>query len=213
MVRVKICGLTNAEDAVRSCQYGADLLGFIFAKGSPRTVEPDTAKGIIHQLPAHIGKTGLFKDTALDEVRECVLFCGLDHVQLHGDESPEYCAELKRTLRGTVDGFRIIKTFKVKDRILGGPLDEYVDADYVLFDTFHPEMMGGTGSRFDWGVLKDFRSDMPFFLAGGLTPQNVAGAVRTVHPYGVDVASGVEISAGKKDENKLKEFIQNARNA
>jgi len=213
LVKVKICGLTNIEDALKACEYGADLLGFVFAEGSPRSVGPETVKDILEAIPKGVGKAGLFKDDTLEEVEKCVLSCGLDHIQLHGDESPAYCAELKETMRKEAKSISIIKTFKVKDKILGLPVEAYVEADYYLFDTFHENMMGGTGIKFDWSVVRDFKGDRPFFLAGGLNPLNVAEAVREVNPYGVDVSSGVEESAGKKDENKLKEFIQNAKNA
>ncbi len=213
MVKVKICGLTNKEDALKACEYGADLVGFVFAEGSPRSVGPETVKDIVEAVPQGVGKVGLFKDDALEEVEECFLSCDLDHVQLHGDESPAYCAELKEALRKNGKAVGIIKTFKVKDKILGFPAGAYVDAAYYLFDTFHEKMMGGTGIKFDWAVIRDFKGDRPFFLAGGLNQRNVAEAVREVHPYGVDVSSGVEGSVGKKDENKLKEFIQNAKKA
>ena len=213
MIKVKICGMTGGEDVRRACEYGADLVGFIFAEVSPRAVTAAAAKKLIRNVSPNTGKAGLFKDEDIEEVKRCVLSCGLDYVQLHGSESPGYCGELKETLlrEGAVIG--IIKTFKVKDSILGVPPAEYIHVDYYLFDTYHPKMMGGTGTTFDWSVLKDLKSDRPFFLAGGLTPQNVAAAVKTVRPYGVDVASGVEISPGKKDGEKVKEFIRNARNA
>jgi len=218
-VKVKICGLTNVEDAVKACEYGADLVGFIFVKDTPRYV--GDAKDMIAGLPPAVknaaGRVGLFKDEDPAAAAETVSLCGLDHVQLHGDETPAGCRELKKILKEKYDTtVTIIKTFKVAERLmLHGEydLEDYDDADIFLFDTFHPGIPGGTGTSFDWSVLAGERDRIkkPFFIAGGLNPENVAAAVRAVHPYGVDTASGVESSPGKKDENLLKEFIQNAK--
>jgi len=213
VVRVKICGLTNLEDAASACDHGADLVGFVFAEVSPRAVGAETVREIVSALPAGVGKAGLFKDSPLEEVAGAAVACGLDHIQLHGGESPEYCRELKEALSEKGLNVKIIKTFKVKDNILGRTPGDFDSADYYLFDTFHPDMMGGTGISFDWSVLEGFKWDRPFFLAGGLTPGNVAEAVRVVRPYGVDVSSGVEASTGKKDGVKIKEFIKNAKDA
>ncbi|MBU0570476.1 MAG: phosphoribosylanthranilate isomerase [Candidatus Omnitrophica bacterium] len=213
MTKVKICGLTNAEDALLARAYGADLVGFLFADESPRFIVPGEVKKIVQVLPADVGKVGLFKDHTLEEVKENVKLCLLDHVQLHGDESPEFCRRLRKILKASGSDVKIIKTFKVKDRIMGIPPDEYDDADYYLFDTYHPKMMGGTGIRFDWDVLGEVEGGKPFFIAGGLKPENVADAIRVLSPYGVDAASGVERSVGKKDKDKIKEFILNAKNA
>ncbi|RKY43140.1 MAG: N-(5'-phosphoribosyl)anthranilate isomerase [Candidatus Makaraimicrobium thalassicum] len=221
MVKVKICGLTNVKDASRACDYGADLLGFIFVKGTPRYVE--NIRDIISDLPPEVknktGRVGLFKDEELEEVARTVAGCDLDYVQLHGEERPDYCRALKNILRDRHNlSAKIIKTFKIRDRILPqgqySPCD-YEQADYFVFDTFHPEISGGTGRRFDWQVLIKERERIkkPFFIAGGLTPENVASAVKTVRPYGVDVSSGVEDLPGEKDENLLKEFIENAKKA
>jgi phosphoribosylanthranilate isomerase len=214
MVKVKICGITNIEDALYSCKAGADLLGFVFVSGTKRAVTPEKAKDIIGGLPCGVcDKVGLFKDEALDKVSECAVFCGLDHVQLHGDESPLYCAGLKRSLNAKGSKARIIKTFKIGAP--GAPAsfenDLYPEAEIYLFDTFHAVLPGGTGDVFDWEILRRTKIGKPFFLAGGLTPENVARAVLTAKPYGVDVSSGVEASPGKKDLRKIKEFIDNAK--
>ena len=213
MVKVKICGLTNREDAQKACEYGADLVGFLFAPESPRCISPDKAKDIIETLPDEVGKTGLFRDQDPEEVARYVLLCGLNYVQLHGDESPEYCRMLKESAESQGTKIKIIKTFKVKDKIIGISPVGYDAVDHYLFDTYHPEMMGGTGTRFDWNVLKGIEKDKSFFVAGGLDPDNVAEAIQMLRPYGVDVASGVERSVGKKDWDKIKEFILNAKNA
>lgn len=215
MVKVKICGLKSVEDAVLACESGADLLGFIFIAGTPRVLSADEASNIIEGIPAELsgttGKVGLFKDMAVQEVIDTVNHCGLDHVQLQGDESPEYCSEIKEKAE-----VKIIKAFKVGESIIpaGGALPGgHEAADMFVFDTFHPAMDGGTGEKFDWKVLETAKGgiEKPFFVAGGLTPDNVADAVRAVRPYGVDVSSGVEVETGKKDENLLKEFIKNAK--
>ena len=221
MIKVKICGITNLEDAVKACGYGADLLGFIFVEGTPRAVGMDTVKNIITDLPrggeSKVGRVGLFKDETIKNIIETISYCGLDYVQLHGDESLDYCRELKKALEEKICvQVKIIKAFKVKKKILphGDAVpDDYADMDYFVFDAFHPVISGGTGTKFDWEVLKKekYKIQKPFFIAGGLHPGNVADAVEIVRPYGVDVSSGVEKTPGKKDHKLLKEFIENAK--
>jgi phosphoribosylanthranilate isomerase len=210
-LKVKICGLTNIGDAILAKSLGADLLGFLFAEESPRFVGKENATRIIHQLPIDVDKVGLFKDHDIKHVAECIYDCGLTAVQLHGVESPEYCGSLKSIISDMGRTVKLLKTFKVKDRIMGRNPNEYPQCDYYLFDTYHPTMMGGTGMSFDWKALKGFKSDKPFFIAGGLTPENVEAAINEMDPYGVDVASGVEVSPGKKDPSKIEEFIINAK--
>lgn len=216
MVKVKICGITNAEDAAKACEYGADLIGFVFVEGTPRCVSEETAKKIVKALPAaargKVALVGLFKDAEAGTAAKIIKACGLDHAQLHGEETPEYCVALKKTL-GDV---KIIKVFKVKKGIMPCGVFEtgdYGAADHFLFDAYQPDAAGGTGKVFDWPSLKRYSAgiDKPFFVAGGLTPSNVADAVRAMHPYGVDVSSGVESAPGKKDPFLMKEFIQNAK--
>jgi phosphoribosylanthranilate isomerase len=216
LVKVKICGITNVEDAEKACEYGADFLGFIFVKGTPRCIDPAEAEEIVRKVKSRfndVGMVGLFKDEDLLSVKEIISSCGLDYVQLHGGELPGYCRELKE-----VTGVRIIKAFKVDGDILphgSHGIGDYGDADYFVFDTYHPEVAGGTGIRFDWEALSDLDDSMRgrSFIAGGLNPENVAEAVGTVKPYGVDVSSGVEVNPGKKDDKLLKEFIENAKKA
>jgi len=220
MVKVKICGITNLEDALEAAEYGADLLGFIFVEGTPRFLTRERAKAITAGLDAagvRAGRTALFKDEDIDKAAEMIAACGMDHVQLHGEETPDYCVKLKEAL-GEKYGLevKIIKTFKVADGIMphsaSGP-DDYKEADYFLFDTYHPELAGGSGLSFDRDILAREKENIgkPFFIAGGLTPENVSGAVRAVRPYGVDTSSGVERKPGKKDGDLLKEFIKNAK--
>lgn len=211
LTKVKICGLTNIEDALKACDYGADYVGFVFVEGSPRHITKDEAKRIVDGLPAGPARVGLFRDHNISELTDIVVDCGLDHVQLHGDELPEYCDEIKNVLSEQGNDIKIIKTFKVRDYILGNLPSDYISADLYLFDTFDPLISGGTGKKFDWEVLKGFKGDKPFIVAGGLTPDNVAEAISLTCPFAVDVSSGVESSPGRKDEIKMKEFIINAK--
>lgn len=215
MVKVKICGLTNSQDAVTALKSGADLLGFIFIEGTPRAVSKEKVKEIIDSLPEDLRESssmvGLFKDEKIDKVIEAADFCGLDCIQLHGEESPDYCRSVRKETH-----CRILKVFKVSGGIIpNGPYvtGDYTEADYFVFDTFHPDLAGGTGVSFDCGAFLAAEEEIhkPFFIAGGLNPLNVAEAVRTLKPYGVDASSGVEEETAKKDEKLLKEFIKNAK--
>lgn len=205
MVKVKICGMTDLRDALKAHEMGADFVGFIFFKESPRHVEPEHARVIIEDLPKDLIKVGLFFNQDLEVVRDEAKKCHIDILQLHGDESPEYCSELKKD-------FKIIKSFKVKNLSSIEGIDDYEDVDYYLFDTYVKGIPGGTGLSFNWDILKGREFKKPIFLAGGLKPENVGEAVKKVSPYAVDVASGVEKSPGKKDYRLLKEFIDNAKN-
>jgi phosphoribosylanthranilate isomerase len=223
VVKVKICGIKRPEDALSACVSGADLLGFVFVAGTPRAVTAAEAGKALACLSAperkKIGAVGLFRDADPEDAARTVAECGLDHVQLHGSERPSYCLELKEILKtGYGLEVKIMKVFRVEDGIL--PMGTYVPgdyagADYLLFDTFHKELPGGTGRSFNWEILNEEKYNIrkPFFIAGGLNPDNVAEAVRYVSPYGVDVSSGVEEYPGKKDERLIKEFIYNAKNA
>jgi len=220
---VKICGVTRLEDADLACGSGADFLGFIFVKGTPRALTGEAAGDIIKRLPEASRRkarmVALFRDADMREVAEIVSSCGFDLVQLHGGETPEYCRELKETLAGSGSGeVGIMKVFKVGEGILPAGEHIYADydaADYFVFDTFDPDTAGGTGERFNWDVVARERERIskPFFVAGGLEPSNVADAVRATRPYGVDVSSGVETSPGEKDGQLIKEFIENAKKA
>jgi phosphoribosylanthranilate isomerase len=214
-VKVKICGIKNADDAQAACENGADSVGFVFVKETPRYVSKEEVSGILKCISSPIRErvffTGLFKDDSLESIVSIVSGCGLDRVQLQGTESPADCEFIKKKT-----GASIMKVFKVYDSVLPNGRympGDYEAADYFVFDTFHPYMSGGTGLRFDWDALVKAKPGLlkPFFLAGGLNPSNVAAAVRTVGPHGVDVSSGVEEFPGKKDIKLLKEFIKNAK--
>ncbi|UCD54913.1 MAG: phosphoribosylanthranilate isomerase [Candidatus Omnitrophota bacterium] len=207
MVKVKICGITESKDALKAHELGADFVGFIFFTNSPRKVKPEEARLIIEGLPKDLLKVGLFLGQDAGTVRAIAERCRLDFLQLHGDESPEYCRRLGKD-------FNIIKSFKIKNFCNVSDINAYEDAaHYYLFDTYVEGMPGGTGKTFNWDILKYRPFEKPIFLAGGLTPKNVEEAIRKAAPYAVDVASGVEKSPGKKDYGLLKEFIDNAKKA
>jgi phosphoribosylanthranilate isomerase len=201
MVRVKICGITCKEDARMAVEAGADALGFVFCETSPRCVTPQKAAAIILELPPFIQSVGLFVDEEAEQVNWTADFCGLDLVQLHGDEDPEYCLGVNR---------RVIKAFRIKDAASLNGIRCYPVAGYLL-DAWSPQSHGGTGQTFDWELAKSAGIAKKLILAGGLTPDNVAQAVRMVAPYGVDVSSGVESAPGRKDPVQVKEFIRLAK--
>ncbi len=201
MVRVKICGITSKDDALMAVSAGADALGFVFCENSPRSISPQKGAAIIRELPPFIQSVGLFVDEEPEQVNWSADFCGLDLVQLHGDEEPEYCLEINR---------RIIKAFRVKDAASLAGMRRYQVAGYLL-DAWSPLAHGGTGQTFDWELARSAASDGKLLLAGGLTVGNVAEAVKVVAPYGVDVSSGVESRPGKKEPDKVREFIRRAK--
>lgn len=203
MIRVKICGITNPEDALAAAGAGADLLGFVFHPPSPRCVEPVRAGEVIdvvrHAFPT-VGFVGVFVDETLGNVQQTVSHCGLDYVQLHGSEPPEMIDALMD--RGT----KVIKAFRVRDRASLSGIERYRATVYLL-DAFVPEQMGGTGRSFDWTLAAEAKEYGPILLAGGLTPENVHRAICAVHPWGVDVSTGIETTPGRKDHARLRHFI------
>lgn len=201
MVKVKICGTTNLDDALAAVDAGADALGFVFYAKSPRAVSPKTAAAIIAQLPPFVVPVGVFVDEEVSVVRQMLSDCGILVAQLHGSETPQYCVDLGRT---------VLKAIRVRHRRdLEGMMPYHV-AGFVL-DAFVPGVPGGTGQAIDWHLAAEATCVGPVILAGGLTPENVAEAIRRVRPYGVDVSSGVEASPGKKDHGKMRAFIANAK--
>lgn len=201
--RVKICGITNLEDARHAATCGADALGFVFYPASPRFVNPDLARRIIADLPPLVTSVGLFVNETPARIREMVEFCGLNTVQLHGDEEPDQC---------NYPPCRVIKALRLKQ-----PMDNGLFAAYqvsaLLLDAYIPDQFGGTGQRCDWQQAAVIAAQQRVILAGGLNPENVADAVRQVHPYGVDVSSGVEKKPGQKDPEKVARFIRMAKEA
>ena len=203
-VRVKICGITSLSDGLAAAEAGADALGFVFCQESPRCISVGTAAGIIGQLPMEVVKAGVFVNAPEEQVFRAIKQCGLNLLQFHGDESPEYCLQF---------GLMSMKAFRMRDEQSLEALAAY-KTDAWLLDAYAPDKPGGTGATFNWDLAIAARKwGRPIFLAGGLTPDNVAQAVQRARPYAVDVSSGVETAPGKKDAAKVKEFIEAVRAA
>jgi phosphoribosylanthranilate isomerase len=200
-VRVKICGITNRRDAELAAEAGADALGFIFVPDTPRYVNSDTARGIIKDLSPWITPVGVFADHPIEEVEHLMHHCGFLTIQLHGLESPEYC----RSLTGSV-----IKAFRVGGGQGLPDLQAYRVQAYLL-DTFVEGRVGGTGKTFPLELATRAKAYGHVIVSGGLTPENVAQAIRKVGPYGVDVSSGVEMEPGRKDPQKVRDFVARVR--
>ncbi len=201
MTKIKICGITNLDDALHAAACGADALGFVFYDKSPRCVTLQQARDIVAVLPPFVATVGLFVNEAPERIREVTDYCALDVVQLHGDELPHDCDFAPR---------RVIKALRVRDgESLAGQESFRVSA--LLLDTWVAGSYGGTGETFNWDVAAAVARRRPVILAGGLTPENVAEAVRVASPYGVDVSSGVERAPGKKDPQKVSDFIRAVR--
>lgn len=202
--KIKICGITNLADALLSVELGADALGFNFYKKSPRYLSPESARKIINQLDSETLKVGVFVNEDLKKILEIVDAAGINAVQLHGEESPEYCSELKRETDMIIKAFRVSQDFVPED-VLG------YEANAVLLDAFVKNAHGGTGHTFDWEIAKKVSSlFQKMYLAGGLSPENIADAINTVSPFGIDACSGLEKKPGIKDETKLRAFFANA---
>jgi len=201
-VRIKICGITNEEDALAAAKFGADALGFIFAP-SPRRIAPEKARQIIKALPPLVQTVGVFVDEDLGAVSSVAEMCGLDILQFHGSESADYCDSFDR---------RVIKAIRLRN-----PQDIKSLAKYdgvvqaLLLDTYVPDKVGGTGMTFNWEWALEAGKYGRIILAGGLSPENVATAISIVKPYGVDASSSLEQSPGVKDPEKMAQFIESVR--
>lgn len=200
-IKVKICGMTQLKDALFAVEQGIDAVGFIFYKKSPRVVTMKTVREIITKLPPLVDTVGVFVNESAERVNQIANYCGLDLVQLHGEESPAFCRKIHR---------RVIKAFRVKDLQSIKQLEKFPVSGFLL-DTFSDDLHGGTGKTFDWNLALSAKKMGPVILAGGLTPRNILKAVRQVRPYGVDVCSGVEKSPGIKDLEKVRAFLKNIR--
>lgn len=201
-VKVKICGITNVQDAFLAAEAGADALGFVFWETSPRFVRIQEAAEISRQLPASIIRTGVFVNPSEELVMRAIGECGLNLLQFHGEESPEFCLRF---------GVLTMKAFRVRDASILEELPKYA-TDAWLLDAYAAGKPGGTGGTFNWALASEARrKGRPIFLAGGLTSQNVAEAIRVANPYGVDVSSGVEDAPGRKNPEKVRAFIRAAR--
>ncbi|MFC1645578.1 phosphoribosylanthranilate isomerase [Candidatus Omnitrophota bacterium] len=200
--KVKICGITNIEDALQSVWAGVDALGFVFFKNSKRCIKPKEAKEIIEILPPWIFKIGLFVNENISNVKNIAKECKIDFIQLHGDENKSYLKKLR--------DFRIIKAIRIKDKINFRDLDN-LECELLLFDAYSKEF-GGAGKKFNWNLSREIKKiRKPYIISGGLRPSNVGRAVKIFKPYAVDVSSGVEKKPGSKDKKLVRGFIKNAK--
>ena len=200
MVKAKVCGITNLEDALASIHAGCDALGFVFYKKSPRYISPRKAAAIIKNLPPHIIKIGVFVNSKQRAIKQIARLCRLDMLQFHGKETPEFCQRFAN--------YKIIKAFRIKNHIDFKNVLKYRTFAY-LFDTFMASKVGGTGKIFDWKLVSHIgKLKGPVFLSGGLSKKNVKLAIETVRPHWVDVSSSVEIKPGEKNHQKIREFIK-----
>ena len=203
-LRIKICGITDPSGARAAVDAGADALGFIFYSPSPRAISLGAAAEIIRSLPPLLAKVGVFVDASEDFVRQAIDECGLDTLQFHGNESPEFCRQF---------ALKSIKAFRVRGPESLRDLPKHADSAWLL-DSFVPDKFGGTGAGFDWELAREAKTlGGHIILAGGLSPENVAEAVGKVRPFAVDVSSGVEDAPGKKNHGKVRSFVLEARRA
>ena len=201
ITKVKICGITNYEDAVAAMDMGADLLGFNFYKNSPRYLEPEKVAEIVDQLPSFIDIVGVFVNSPIEEIHEIKQTCSLNWVQLHGDEDTEFCNSLRS------HDVKTMKAIRVKEQSDIESTKEFF-TDAILLDAFDPDKYGGTGVTFDWNIIGHIGKRI--FLAGGINPDNAEAAVK-LGVYGIDVCSGIESEPGKKDHEKMKQLFDNIR--
>ena len=203
MTKVKICGITNLEDAESAINFGADALGFVFYEKSKRYIEPENAREIISSISDSILKIGVFVNEEIEKLKSIMKLTDLDMSQIHGDESPDYCKLLTQ---------EYIKAFRMKDSSSIGDISRY-ETDYILLDSFSESEYGGTGKSFNWDLIKQADlSNKYVIISGGLNSGNVKEVIRLAEPYMVDISSGVEKYPGKKDPEKLKEFIEVVKN-
>ena len=201
--RIKICGITNIEDALTAVELGADALGFIFVERSKRCVVPSVVRSIVFNVPPFVSLVGVFVDVSLEKLHATMAESGLNVAQLHGEESPEYVAEVR---------YPVIKTFRPRSGFAVSTLAGH-KAQAFLFDTYSEDQSGGTGKTFDWDLVRGAEKYGRVILSGGITPANAAEAIRVVQPYALDVSSGVEIAPGKKDRGRMNDFFQAVRDA
>ena len=212
MVKIKICGITSLEDARAAIETGADMLGFNFYRPSPRFIAPATARQIINSLKSEyesrqIETVAIFVNEPIEDVLNAVSISGVDLVQLHGEESPAYCDELKSGLSKQ----SVIKALRVSTGFEPAEAGNY-DVDAIMLDAFHDQLRGGTGRVIDWDVARATREIVPrLFLSGGLSPENVAEAIAKVQPYAIDACSSLESAPGRKDVARMKAFVRAAR--
>ena len=201
-VKVKICGITSVADGLAAAEAGADMIGLMLYEKSPRHVSLQTAAEIARALPPFVLRVGVFVNPTEELVLRAIADCGVTLLQFHGDEPPEFCTQF---------GMMSMKAFRIRDAGSLAALPDYSTEAYLL-DAYSADALGGTGAKFNWELAIEAKKlGRPIVLAGGLTPENVAEAVRQVQPFGVDVSSGVESSPGKKDPAKVRAFIASVR--
>lgn len=198
-MRVKICGITNVEDALKASYYGAWAVGFIFYKKSPRYISPSKARKIIEALPPFVTPVGVFVDQSEKAVKDVCRFARIKTVQFHGEETPVYCKRF--------GDYKIIKAFSVSSFIDIKRISKY-KVDAYLFDTYSPDEKGGTGKTFDWDILNHYKFEKPVILSGGLNAETITPALKTLTPYAIDVSSGVEKSPGIKSPQLIRTFFE-----
>lgn len=204
-MRVKICGITQVDQAVAIADLGATALGFICVSSSPRYIEPLQIQQICTQLPPSIDRIGVFVNATLEQISYTVTLGHLTGIQLHGDEDPSFC----QTLRQHLPQIELIKAFRVRTPETLNQIPTYQTCvDTLLLDAYHPHQLGGTGQTLNWQDLKSFTPPLPWFLAGGLTPDNIHRALQQLSPQGIDLSSGVERQPGDKDLEKVRRLFQ-----
>ena len=202
MTRVKFCGLTHSDDVAKAVESGADALGFVFYESSSRYVTPEQVLELTRIIPAFITRVGLFVDADASLVRGIFHHVGLNLVQYHGNESSEFCDSV---------GLPYIKAFRVRsDSNILTEMERYPNASGFLLDAYVEGRPGGTGERFDWGLIP--KTDRTIILAGGLTPENAKDAIESVAPWALDVSGGIETELGRKDPDKMRRFVSACRN-
>ena len=198
--RIKICGMTDMAEVRHAVAAGVDALGFIFAKASPRYIDPERARGIISTLPPFVAAVGVFVNEEAERVAEIAQYCRLSVIQLHGAESPDYCRRFQT---------RVVKAFQVHEGLTAMDLQPYEEVvSGFLLDTYDKKQAGGTGKTFDWSLIRKLQPGKPVILAGGLGPANVARAIAEVRPFAVDVNSAIETEPGRKDPVLISRLVE-----
>jgi phosphoribosylanthranilate isomerase len=209
-MRVKICGITEIKQGQSIAALGANSIGFICVKQSPRYVTPAEIRAIASSLPTKTDKVGVFANHSAAEINLVVQQAGLTGVQLHGAESPDFCGQLRQLISEEIE---IIKAFRLKSAASLGATASYTDCvNTLLLDAYHPQLLGGTGQTINWRDLAQFKPAIPWMLAGGLTPDNIMEALEQLHPDGIDLSSGVERSPGDKDLTKVAQLFKAINN-
>jgi phosphoribosylanthranilate isomerase len=207
-MRIKICGITKPEQGKAIAQLGATALGFICVSASPRYVTAAQIQAVVEQLPSNLDRIGVFANATREEIEQTVVVANLTGVQLHGNESPEFCRQLLKSMPKV----ELVKALRVRTLADLAIADTYTDwVDTLLLDAYHPQQLGGTGKTLDWQSLRQFEPSCPWFLAGGLTPNNILEALTQLRPSGIDLSSGVERSPGDKDLQKVASLFEQLR--